>query len=477
MKKKIVSALLCVAMIATMATGCGGSKSSSTSGNADSTAKQFEINAAIAANPPALDPHTVNANVTGAIGIHIYEALFQMDENYEPQPVLAESYEMSDDGKEYTIKLRQGVKFHNGDEMKADDVVASMNRWMELSPKAKTLIGGSVFEKVDDYTVKLTVNEPSSDIIMVLASPIQFAAIYPKSVVDSASDEGVKEYIGTGPYKVAEWKQDQYVKLEKNEDYQPAEGKSSGLAADKNLTMDVRSGGTLNLFLNTTEGVMADEKVRQAALAALNCDDILMASYGDADLYKLNAGWCNPDDAQWGTEAGSEYYNQNDVEKAKKLLSESSYNNEKIVLVTTPEYNEMYNATLVVQEQLKAAGFNAEVESYDFSTFMEHRADPKQFSMYITSNSYNMLPIQLSVLDKGWAGLDRPEVTDGIKAIRSASSNEEAKAAWEDLQSFIYEYGAASVIGHFTNITAMNSKVENYQYLRFPIYWNITFAE
>lgn len=125
----------------------------------------------------------------------------------------------------------------------------------------------------------------------------QFAAIYPKSVVDSASDEGVKEYIGTGPYKVAEWKQDQYVKLEKNEDYQPAEGKSSGLAgaknaqadtitfnivtdtatriagvqngqydiaedipadqykdlaADKNLTMDVRSGGTLNLFLNTT---------------------------------------------------------------------------------------------------------------------------------------------------------------------------------------------------------------------------------
>ena len=61
MKKKIVSALLCVAMIATMATGCGGSKSSSTSGNADSTAKQFEINAAIAANPPALDPHTVNA--------------------------------------------------------------------------------------------------------------------------------------------------------------------------------------------------------------------------------------------------------------------------------------------------------------------------------------------------------------------------------------------------------------------------------
>ena len=95
----------------------------------------------------------------------------------------------------------------------------------------------------------------------------------------------------------------------------------------------------------------------------------------------------------------------------------------------------------------------------------------------VTTSAHLWSTVQLSVLDKGWAGLDRPEISDGIKAIRSASSNEEAKAAWEDLQSFIYEYGAASVIGHFTNITAMNSKVENYQYLRFPIYWNITFAE
>ena len=125
--------------------------------------------------------------------------------------MLAESYEVSDDGMVYTFKLRQGVKFHNGEEMKADDVVASMNRWLELSAKANTLIGGSVFEEVDDYTVKMTANQASSDIIMILASPIQFAAIYPKEVVESASEEGIKEYIGTGPYKLAEWKQDQYV--------------------------------------------------------------------------------------------------------------------------------------------------------------------------------------------------------------------------------------------------------------------------
>ena len=132
-----------------------------------------------------------------------------------------------------------------------------------------------------------------------------------------------------------------------------------------------------------------------------------------------------------GNGCGKRIYNQNDVDKAKELLQKAGYNNEKLVLVTTPDYQEMYNATLVVQEQLKKAGINAEVESYDFSTFMEHRADPKQFSMFITSNSYNMLPIQLSVLDKGWAGLDRPEVSEGIEKIRSAANAEDASAAWQ----------------------------------------------
>lgn len=520
MKRKFLSRILALTMCATLLlSGCGGSKekdSSNESGKAETTTAS-ELRVAISANPPSLDPPAVNSNIVGGIGIHVYESLFAMNENYEPTPVLAESYEVSEDGMVYTIKLRQGVKFHNGKEMTADDVVASMNRWLEISAKANTLIGGSTFEKVDDYTVKLNVNKASSDIIMILASPIQFAAIYPSEVVEAATAEGITEYIGTGPYKLAEWKQDQYVKLEKYEDYQPSEGKASGLAGEKvaatdtimfevvtdtatriagiqsgqydiaeeipadnyeelakdnNLKMSVERGGTLNLFLNTTEGIMANPTIRQAVLAALNCEDICLASYGNPDLFEVDPGWCVPTDAQWGTDAGKEYYNQGDTEKAKKLLAEAGYNNEKIVLVTTPDYAEMYNATLVVQEQLKKAGFNAEVESYDFSTFMEHRADPKQFSMYITSNSYNMLPIQLSVLDKGWAGLDRPEVTEGIDKIRSAATPEEASAAWEELQGFLYEYGAATVLGHYTGISAMRSNVEGTGYLRFPIYWS-----
>lgn len=523
-KNRILAGTAALVMTAALVlSGCGSSGASGADepGGSDG-GKKDELHIAISANPPSLDPQSINSNIVGGIGAHIYESLFAMNEEYEPTPVLAESYDVSDDGMVYTISLRKGVKFHNGEEMTADDVVASMNRWLEVSAKANTLIGGSVFEKVDDYTVNMKVNQPSSDIIMILASPIQAAAIYPEEVVNSATAEGISEYIGTGPYKVSEWKQDQYVKLEAYDDYQKSEGKASGLAGEKtaatptlyfdvvtdastriagvqsgeydiaeeipidnyeqltgdsNLKLEVDKGGTLNLFLNTTEGIMADQNFRQAVLAALNCDDIMLAAYGNPDLYELNAGWSDPTDAQWGTDAGSEYYNQQDPEKAKKLLKEAGYNNEEIVLVTTQDYPEMYNATLVVQENLKDAGINAKVETYDFSTFMEHRADPKQFDLFITSNSYNMLPIQLSVLDSGWAGLNAREVTDGIQAIRSASSDEEAAAAWADLQTFLYEYGAASVLGHYTGVIAMNKGVEGYDYLRFPIYWGVTAAE
>ena len=126
-----------------------------------------------------------------------------------------------------------------------------------------------------------------------------------------------------------------------------------------------------------------------------------------------------------------------------------------------------------VQAELQSAGINAVVESYDFATFMEHRANPDQFSLYITSNRYNLNPVQLSVLTKDWAGLDRPEVDQGISAIRMAASAEESSEKWDDLQEFLYEYGAASVLGHYSGLMATGAGVEVFNFFDFPLYWNV----
>ncbi len=531
--KKIISLLLVLTMVFSLA-ACGGSTESaetpattttttppptvttSEAATAPAAAYKDELNIAINANPPTLDAHFANTNIVGTIGSHIYEPLFAMNADNVPTAVLADSYTLSEDGLVYTIKIRQGVKFHNGQEMTADDVVASMENWLGKSTKA-TPLAGTTFAKVDDYTITMTLPAPFSGALDILAGNVQFAAIYPKSSLDNAGESGITDYIGTGPYKLVEWKQDQYIHITRNDDYQQPAGESSGftgkkeaatkdiyfrfitdattriagiqtgeydisdgittemyqtLTTDANVALFTKPGGTINLFFNTTDGVMANETMRDAVMAALNCDDIMMASYVDPGLYSLNQGWMIPTSATYGSENG-EHYNQNNIEKAKQLLAEAGYNGEKFVLLTTPDYPAMYNATMVVHAQLVAAGINAEVESSDFASFMNKKADTSAFGAFITSNSYNILPVTLSVLNTGWAGLSAPEVTEGIEAIKNASSAEEAGQAWADLEEFLYDYGAASVLGHYYDIMATTAGVEGFNFFNFPIYWNV----
>src|SRR5690606_34902754 len=183
-----------------------------------------ELNIAITAQPPTLDTAQTVSAVALDIAGNIYQQLFQLDANYEPQPVLASSYEVSEDGKTYTIKLRDGVKFHNGDVMEASDVVASMNRWLVTSSRAKSLLQGAEFTEVDQNTVQLTVPTATSDILILMASQAQFPSIMPKEIIDSATADGFSEYVGTGPYKFKEWKQDQNIQLVRFEDYVAVEG-------------------------------------------------------------------------------------------------------------------------------------------------------------------------------------------------------------------------------------------------------------
>src|SRR5699024_1451068 len=101
--------------------------------NNDDTPKEAkgDLNIAVSAQPPTLDPMMTTATVALDVTRNVFEQLVALNADYEATPLLAESVEVSDDGLTYTIKIRQGVKFHNGDEMTTEDVEASMNRWLE----------------------------------------------------------------------------------------------------------------------------------------------------------------------------------------------------------------------------------------------------------------------------------------------------------------------------------------------------------
>jgi peptide/nickel transport system substrate-binding protein len=526
MKGKKIRFLVLFLAFALALAGCSNGSNDASKDNEKDTKgnKNYkdEIKIAVTAQPPTLDSVMTVSQVALDIAGNVYETLYTLNKDYEPTPMLAKSVDVSEDGKTYTFTLREGVKFHNGKEMTSEDVVASMNRWLEKSSRAKTLLAGAKFEADGTYTVKLNLASPASDVLIVMASQSNFPAIMPKEIIEAAPAEGVNEYIGTGPFKFKEWKQDQYIHLVKYEDYKAVDEAPSGFAGKKeafvndvyyhfvtdhstriagiqtgeydiadsiptesyeqlngmdNVKVHTFVGGTLTLFFNTTQGPLADVKLRQAVNTALNMDEIMMASFVNKDLYTLDPGYMNPNATQWASNAGKKVYNQADLDKAKTLLKEAGYNGEEITLLTTGDYAEMSTATTVVQEQLRQLGMKVKIDNFDFPTFLETKNDRSKWDIFITSNGYQLIPPQLLAVNPDWAGLNDPKVKEMLTAIRQAPTPEESKAKWDELQGYLYDILSSTAIGQYKSILATTDKLEGFEVFEAPIIWNTKVSE
>src|SRR5437588_9895847 len=132
--------------------------------------------------PPSLDPHWGTQTITEVLANHLYEGLYTLDAAYRPIPMLADALpQVSPDGLTYTVKLRQGIKFHNGKEMTSDDVVASIKRWGGYAVQAKAMWASvEGVRAVDRSTVEIKLKEKSGIVLISLANANNFAAVYPK---------------------------------------------------------------------------------------------------------------------------------------------------------------------------------------------------------------------------------------------------------------------------------------------------------
>jgi peptide/nickel transport system substrate-binding protein len=501
--------------------GCSSEKTDSSSETAEqnnNASESSELRVAFPSQPPTLDAHMTTSSPTRDISRHIFESLVTLNSKYEVIPMLAESIEQSEDNKTYTFHLRQGVKFHNGKVMTAEDVVASMNRWKEKSSSVQIILSDATFEELDEYTVALKLKESSTLALSALAASTQFAAIMPKEQIESADPTGVKEYIGTGPFQFHEWKQDQYIHLKKYDDYQavdlPADGLSGKkealiedlyfdivkdattritgtqtgqysvglylphenyqqLKGDPNLIENVNIAGELDLVFNKNEGPFSNIAVRQAVNAALDFEKILLGAFADKDLSRLDSGYMIQEQVNWYSNSGKELYNQKDSEKAKQLLEEAGYNGEEIKILATREYPFNYNASMIVQEQLKAIGMNAILETYDWATIMSMREDPANWDLLFTGYPIVSTPVELVFFNSDYYDGPKDEkMTNLLFAIKNAKSQEEAKSLWDELQAYSWEFLPFIKIGDYTDIGAVSNKVEGYRYFEGPVLWN-----
>lgn len=460
--------------------------------------------------PAGLDTHFSGQRTVTMITWNMYEALFTFDKEYATVPMLAEGMESSADGLTNTITLRQGVPFHNGEEMKAQDVIASFERWMPVSALGIAL--EPFFESitaVDDYTVELKTNKPVVALPSILARQAFGLSIHPKSVLDAAGDQPLTDegYIGTGPFKFVERQADRFTRLARFEDYVGLEGEPDGYAGAKNAYLDEiefvpvpdeaarvaglqagdyhyleeiipdqiesigedpnvrieilppRSYGVV--IMNTAAGMFTDQKLRQAVQAAIDVESSGQVTHGEG-YFEPGPGIMMPQTA-WDSDVSAELYDQNNPEKCQQILDEAGYDGTPIRLLCTMEDLGDYNAAVVAQQELEAGGFTVELEVSDEATLDDNLEDDNRWDM--TTNAYVFRPDPMLIQAFAGCGADgkwcTPEKLALVETLQTETDPDARFAAFEEFQALFYEQAPAIKLVNNFGVAATSAKVQN----------------
>jgi peptide/nickel transport system substrate-binding protein len=490
------------------------------SGSAD------RLSVALAVNLPSLDPHFTTAVVTRQIGCHMFETLLTYDAEYNLTPMLAETWSTSEDGLATTITLREGMLFHDGSPVTSADVVASLTRWRQVSTVGKsTFVDVTDISAEDERTVVITASAASSALLEALASPTQAAAILPAAVAEAAGKDEITTFVGTGPYRLKEWQKDQYVTLERFAEYVPLDSEPSGLGGRKEaLIPEIRFDFVTNapsriaglqsgeydfvddvppdnydtlegdsrvqtyigkpsrqniMFFNCGQGVFSNPAIRKAANKALDLDSIMLASAARPDFYRIDPGLMFREQTLWYSDAGADLMNLKDPEGAKADLAAAGYSGERVVILTSREYQYLYRASLVIQQQLAMIGVNVELEVYDWPTLLERRRDASAWDIFFTFAGIYIHPSQITFVDsrKGYpGGYANPEVDALLDQLVATADREAAAALFHDAQA-LYRADVPTVkLGDMFALSASGPQVTGFDYFFDLHFWNVSLS-
>ncbi|MBM3221730.1 MAG: ABC transporter substrate-binding protein [Candidatus Rokubacteria bacterium] len=477
--------------------------------------------AAMIGEPPSLDLHWTTAVITQQITWHVYESLFTYDKHYSPIPMLAESHAVADGGRRYTIKLRQGVKFHNGKEMTSADVVPSLKRWGKMATPGKAVFKAvEAVEAKGPYEVVIHLKEPSAALLDGLARPNNAAAIYPKEVIDAAGEQQVKEFIGTGPYRFVEHKPDRHIKLARFKDYVARQEAPDGFGGKRTAYLDeilfipvpdvtVRLAGVetgeyhfaqqikqdqydrvkrmrdvealvikpsawSTAVLNHKQGLMTDKRLRQAVQAALDMESIMAAGFGHKDFYRLDPGLMYPEQAQWHSKAAGELFNQKNKAKAQKLLKDAGYAGQPVRWITTKEYEWMYKNALVAKQQLEETGLKIDLQVVDWATLVQRRNKPELWDIFSTGFTFGPEPALITSVQCNWPGWwCHEEKERALEALAKETDPKKRRAHLERVQQHFYEDVGRIKFGDYFTLDVARKDVKNFPALPWTAFWNV----
>lgn len=485
------------------------------------------LNYAVNETIDTFDPPVTNATIVRTMHSHVFESLYTYNGKFGLIPELATGHEVSADGKSRTFTLLEGVKFHDGSVMTADDVVASWQRFLKISPRAPTM--GAGVEKVHAPDAKTVVFQFSADpgpFLEKLSTPHTAFKIYPRAVVEAAGNKplGDDQLIGTGPFKIKEWRRGEKLVMARAPDYRVDaryEG-PDGLGGRRTAYLDelvwtfvsepgtqeagLRSGrfdladsvpaelrssleatpgfaGTIlkplnwiNTMVNHHNAPMNDPRVRRATQIGIDRGLVMLGTLGDPDLMRLSPSLAFEEQV-WASDIGKEYY-KTDKDEARRLLKEAGYANQEVVLMTTRTLDKLYKSAVIIQQELQSIGLNVRLEVLDWAALLAHitgaELRPKwHLSSMEHSVRHDPSGWDLNFRTDAWTPYANPKMDALLDEIGKLRDFEPRYEAFKGVQQIFHDDVVNIKIGDYFGWHAHRDYVKGYKSFNGSVFWDV----
>ena len=440
----------------------------------------------------SLDPHIATSAGKREIFFNIFEGLVKADPDGNFVPALAESYEISEDGKLFTFHLRPGVRFHNGSELTAEDVVYTLNRCRGTETGTPLLAAYGAIESVtavDDATVEIRLTEPN----------LEFLAYLNTAIIPHDYDGQDTFPIGTGPFKFKSHAVQENIVLEKFEDYwgEPAYLDEVVFRIIENtdaLVMALRSGSidmsvhrvssdvqeigndydllespsniVQAMYLNNAVKPLDDVRVRQALNYAVNIEEVMI--FTNDGLGTPLGSSIYPAFGKYFLPELAEAYPY-DPAKAKALLAEAGYPNGFPLTITVPSnYIVHVNAAQVIAEELKAVGVDAKINLVEWATWLSDVYQGRNFEATVIGFDASFLTARallerwMSSNGKNMINFNDPEYDRILSEAFTATDENEQTELYKQAEKILSDDAANVYLMDPNELTVISKKLGGY---------------